>query len=165
MSEHTFDPQQLLSNALSATGVHIDPQDILDGLVWNISGVTPNGFPHSIFQIVNHVIYWQDLFLSGLEATKMAGPKHAEEGWPGEKEPKSMSEWDELVERYKASLKHASTEIKSKNPLLNVPAAESTKRIDILNAYALHVSYHAGQIVLIRRVLGAWPPPGGGHTW
>ncbi len=28
-----------------------------------------------------------------------------------------------------------------------------------------HNSYHVGQITLIRRALGAWPPRGGGDTW
>jgi len=28
-----------------------------------------------------------------------------------------------------------------------------------------HNSYHAGQIALLRRMLGAWPPTGGGDTW
>jgi len=28
-----------------------------------------------------------------------------------------------------------------------------------------HNSYHVGQIALIRRTLGAWPPRGGGDTW
>jgi uncharacterized damage-inducible protein DinB len=28
-----------------------------------------------------------------------------------------------------------------------------------------HTSYHTGQIAMIRRTLGAWPPRGGGDTW
>ena len=28
-----------------------------------------------------------------------------------------------------------------------------------------HNSYHAGQIALIRRALGVWPPRAGGDTW
>jgi len=32
-------------------------------------------------------------------------------------------------------------------------------------AFSLHGTYHLGQVVLIRRMLGAWPPPGGGDTW
>ena len=29
----------------------------------------------------------------------------------------------------------------------------------------VHNSYHVGQIILLRRLLKAWPPPGGGDTW
>jgi uncharacterized damage-inducible protein DinB len=28
-----------------------------------------------------------------------------------------------------------------------------------------HNSYHVGQIALLRRTLGAWPPRGGGDSW
>ena len=28
-----------------------------------------------------------------------------------------------------------------------------------------HNSYHVGQIAMIRRALGAWPPRGGGDSW
>jgi uncharacterized damage-inducible protein DinB len=28
-----------------------------------------------------------------------------------------------------------------------------------------HTSYHVGQIAMIRRVLGAWPPGAGGDSW
>jgi uncharacterized damage-inducible protein DinB len=45
-------------------------------------------------------------------------------------------------------------------------AAEwETTALQAIQAIAAHNSYHLGQIVLIRRMLGAWPPPGGGDSW
>ena len=38
-------------------------------------------------------------------------------------------------------------------------------RADVLRAMGNHVSYHVGQIALLRRMMNAWPPPGGGDTW
>ena len=38
-------------------------------------------------------------------------------------------------------------------------------RLDSLRAMTQHVSYHVGQIALLRRILGSWPPPGGGDSW
>jgi uncharacterized damage-inducible protein DinB len=29
----------------------------------------------------------------------------------------------------------------------------------------VHNSYHVGQIAMLRRMLGAWPPQSGGDTW
>ena len=37
--------------------------------------------------------------------------------------------------------------------------------LEMLQLIASHNSYHMGQIALIRRSLGAWPPPGGGASW
>lgn len=34
-----------------------------------------------------------------------------------------------------------------------------------LPTLADHNTYHFGQIVSLRRQLGAWPPPSGGQTW
>ena len=39
------------------------------------------------------------------------------------------------------------------------------RRGEGLAIVAQHNSYHLGQIVMLRRVLGAWPPPAGGDTW
>jgi uncharacterized damage-inducible protein DinB len=36
---------------------------------------------------------------------------------------------------------------------------------DVLWQMVAHNSYHTGQIALLRRAFGFWPPPGGGDTW
>ena len=35
----------------------------------------------------------------------------------------------------------------------------------ILWQMVAHNSYHVGQIAMVRRALGAWPPRGGGDSW
>jgi uncharacterized damage-inducible protein DinB len=35
----------------------------------------------------------------------------------------------------------------------------------VLFQMVAHNSYHLGQVALLRRALGAWPPPGGSDTW
>lgn len=37
--------------------------------------------------------------------------------------------------------------------------------LEMLIAVAAHNSYHAGQAVVLRQLLGMWPPPSGGLTW
>jgi uncharacterized damage-inducible protein DinB len=36
---------------------------------------------------------------------------------------------------------------------------------DVLWQTMAHNSYHIGQIAMLRRMLGAWPPKAGGDTW
>ncbi|GAC1419193.1 MAG: hypothetical protein NVSMB62_11680 [Acidobacteriaceae bacterium] len=36
---------------------------------------------------------------------------------------------------------------------------------DQLIPRAAHAAYHLGRVVLLRQMLGAWPPPAGGFTW
>ena len=53
-------------------------------------------------------------------------------------------------------------------PLPNPPGHEDKRHpsaLELLWGLSAHNSYHAGQIVVIRQALGAWPPPTGGDTW
>ena len=34
-----------------------------------------------------------------------------------------------------------------------------------LESFAAHNAYHLGRVVLLRQLLGSWPPPSGGLTW
>ena len=44
------------------------------------------------------------------------------------------------------------------------PALRRTVRDNLLMVMC-HNSYHLGEIVQLRRRLGAWPPPKGGDIW
>jgi hypothetical protein len=51
-----------------------------------------------------------------------------------------------------------------------VKAGPATKMVTAtsfnwLQTMASHISYHLGEVVLMRRMLGLWPPPSGGYTW
>jgi uncharacterized damage-inducible protein DinB len=39
-----------------------------------------------------------------------------------------------------------------------------TTRVEMLQIIGSHNSYHAGQVAVVRQMLGAWPPPSGGVT-
>ena len=34
-----------------------------------------------------------------------------------------------------------------------------------LESLAAHNAYHLGRVVLLRQLLGIWPPPDGGDSW
>lgn len=40
-----------------------------------------------------------------------------------------------------------------------------TSRLQMFHTIASHTSYHTGQVVMLRQLLGKWPPPSGGLTW
>lgn len=160
-----FAPPTVLDHVLSAAAVHVAPEHVLDGLDWHHAGIIPLDAPHSIFQITNHAIYWQDLFLRGLSCSDMQGPVQAQDGWPGPQAPPDEATWHTTVRQYKQGLLQAKEAAQAQDPLQSIPATTQTSRFEVLTTLALHNSYHAGQIVLLRRILGAWPPPSGGHTW
>src|SRR5215472_10794251 len=41
----------------------------------------------------------------------------------------------------------------------------SSSLLAVLWQTLVHNSYHIGQVVMLRRTFGAWPPKGGGDSW
>jgi len=150
-----------LGRALSGKGAHAETGGVFTGLTWKAAGTQPGGAPHSVFQLLNHMIYWQDWVVKWLDGQNPPVPKHAAGGWPGSPAPASPAEWQKAVRRYRGGLK-ALERWSREDPL----AKRGTKtRLEMLQAIASHNSYHVGQVVIVRQMAGMWPPPSGGLTW
>ena len=96
--------REILHQALSGRGAHVLVENALEGLDWHLAGRRPQGAPHSIFQIVNHMIFWQDFSLQWLDGHKPPTPEHAAQSWPGDEGPSSAQEWSETLGRFQQGL-------------------------------------------------------------
>jgi uncharacterized damage-inducible protein DinB len=151
-----------LSMALEGTEAHVKTVNAIAGLSADQAGRKPAGVPHSIYQLMNHLVLWQDKCLEWLDGQDPAWPAHASEGWPGAERPESQDEWDGLVTRFREGLEKAVDQV-DREDMYTV--RDRWAPVQLLRSIASHNSYHLGQIVMLRRMLGAWPPPGGGDTW
>ena len=148
--------------ALTGRGAHVLVLDALDGMPWESAGHKPGRAPHSVFEIVNHLAYWQDFSLAWLDGEPMATPEHAAESWPGEVSPRSESEWLERVAEFERGFSALEQLIETLDPF----EERGPKTVlEIIQLISSHNSYHIGQICLLRRMVNAWPPPAGGATW
>jgi len=163
MSSETGLLRKILLQALSGRGAHVLVEHALEGLDWQLSGKRPEGVPHSIFQIVNHMIYWQDFSLQWLNGKKPPTPEHAAEGWPGDEGPGTAQEWSKTLNRFQQGLVGFSRWVESEE--LFIDRGSGKTALEIIQMIATHNSYHTGQIASLRRLLGDWPPPSGGATW
>lgn len=154
--------KKMILNALSGKGAHVAVKDAVAGLDWKLSGVQPEGVSHSIFQLLNHMIYWNQWVVKWLAGEKPSVPKHAQGGWPGNTAPQSAAEWRQAVRRSDQGLQEI-TRAAGETDLL---AKRGTKTpLEMLQTIASHNSCHLGQVVVLRQRLCAWPPPSGGLTW
>jgi uncharacterized damage-inducible protein DinB len=154
--------REALLRALSGEGAHVGAGKVLAGLDHERAGARPEGAPHTAFQIVNHLVFWQDHALAWLAGEKPPTPAHDAESWPGPERPADRAAWEEAAARFAAGLarlrRHAGED--------DLAARRGPKTVlYILQVVAAHNSYHLGQVVFLRQQLGAWPPPGGGFTW
>jgi hypothetical protein len=149
-------------DGLTGAGAHTETASVFDGLDWKLAGTRPRGGPHSIFQLLNHLNFWQDWAVAWLDGDDPAMPRHASGSWPGKPAPASAAEWRKSVRRLRAGCTALARRART-GDLLAKPGAKT--RLEMLRVIGAHNSYHAGQAALVRQLLGAWPPPSGGLTW
>ena len=66
-----------IRHAITGKGAHMEANDVIAGLDWKNTGNKPDGAPHSVFQLLSHIIFWQKWAIQWLDAKKPAIPKHA----------------------------------------------------------------------------------------
>lgn len=161
----TTDIAAALRDALHGTGQFADSRRVVDAIDWRIAAGKPNGAEHSIRRITAHLVFWQDLYLERLAGTERPSPPHDAAGWPGGDAPRDEREWKALVARFLDGLARAIGAIDSAPLATVLPRWGGRTRFAGLNGLAVHNAYHLGQVVQLRKMLGAWPPPGGGDSW
>jgi uncharacterized damage-inducible protein DinB len=152
----------MISRALTGGDAHVATRSVFDGLDWHAAGTRVEGSPHTIYELLNHMVFWQDGVLEWLDGGSPSMPQHASGSWPGASSPNSRAEWLRAARRFRAGLarlEHAARRAAS------VRKGRSKSPLEMLAGVAAHNSYHAGQAALLRQLLGKWPPPSGGLTW
>lgn len=158
-----------LERTLIGNGVGAPAAHVLEAIDEEMVHRRFPGTPHSIYEEVWHLAFWQQLSLDWISGKSTPYPEHASEGFPS-----SMAEkWPDLRERFLRGAEAAATIAgdpqqleatvvclsRESEPLRSMPVR------DQLEGIAAHNAYHLGRIVLLRQLFGAWPPPSGGDTW
>ena len=162
-----------LIELLHGKHAHADTIACVEGLTPEQAGRQIAGFPNSIWQLVFHMNYWMDYELKRIHDQHPAYPDHAVESWPSNPAPANEQEWTNAVVRFKTliekleELAGSSSEVLHRNveTLHSSESRNSTSVVAVVWQTAVHNPYHIGQVALMRRAFGAWPPQGGGDTW
>jgi uncharacterized damage-inducible protein DinB len=145
---------------------YLAPDKSLDGLATADAECRLPGADHSVAEIVAHLTFWQDWFHARCRGEAVAMAASASLGWP-EVAPGS---WPELRARFLAGLASLArlgggdTNAPVAPPIEFPPLSAYTIG-DALVHVATHNAHHLGQIIVLRQLLGAWPPPAGRWTW
>lgn len=159
--------RECLQKLLYGKGAHALTLNSLEGLDEKAVGKRPANSPHSIYQLLAHMIYWQEYELQKIAGEHPSYPAHAADSWLPETAPKNLQAWHDTIQRFAEGLRRYET-------LLADPATDLARIIDakknetvrdVIIMIIAHNSHHLGQIITLRQQLGAWPPPKGGDTW
>jgi uncharacterized damage-inducible protein DinB len=155
------DPRSLLLD----TYAHIPPRHALERLAAADAERHPHGAPHSVAEIVAHLCFWQEWFCARCDGDGRPMPAHAAEGWP----KVAAGTWPEVQARFLAGLDRAAALGDRADhpvaPAIDFPPMAHYSVHDALLHIAQHNAHHLGQVVLLRQMMGQWPPPAGSWTW
>lgn len=165
--------QRALKELLHGQGSHADPIVCVEDISADVAAEHIAGFPHSIGQLVSHMNYWMHYELRRIRDEGPHYPEHNAESFPSSPSPADEREWGLLRQDFARLLAEYETLAESSGQAMQreIPrGSDADQKVAgtlaaVLWQMVVHNSYHVGQIALIRRVLGAWPPKGGGDTW
>lgn len=148
------------------TWSYIAPGRALEGISAEDASRRLPGAPHAIAEIVAHLAYWQEWFALRAQGRGEPMAASASLGWPA-----GPAAWPELRSRFEAGLEALAAldrpgvrEVEVAPPIEFPPLASYTVG-DVLVHVAQHNAHHLGQVVLLRQLMGIWPPPSGSWTW
>ncbi|MFZ3276010.1 MAG: DinB family protein [Candidatus Sulfotelmatobacter sp.] len=164
---------QALTELLRGKGAHADPLACVEDLSAELAARSVAGFPHSIGQLVFHMNYWMEYEVRRIRGERPTYPEHSSESFPPAPSPADAEEWDRLRKRFAGLLaelvalaKSSPQEMQRQIETVHDGDTKLAGTLEaVLGQMVAHNSYHTGQIAMIRRALGAWPPRGGGDTW
>ena len=159
---------EAITELLRGKGAHADPLACVEDISADLAARRIDAFPHSIADLVFHMNYWMNYELKRIGGRKPKYPQHNSESFPS-----APQSWDHL----KRDLSWFLSEFEK---LAQSPRSELDREIEsvhegdkklagtlesVLWQMVAHNSYHTGQIAILRRAMGAWPPKAGGDTW
>ena len=152
---------------LADTTPYLSPRYILDGLSPDLADGRVAGAPHTIAEIVAHMTFWQAWFRGRCDGASGPMPGSAALGWIAP----DAGRWDAVRARFLEDLDRlvafgAAADCGRRiDPPIEFPPLGQYSVGDVLTHVGVHNAHHLGQIVLLRQILGAWPPPAGSWTW
>ncbi len=161
-----------LARALIGNSAAAPASNILEAIPDALAHAKPTpAVPHSIYEEVWHLAYWQDLTLDWIQGRPTPRPENSTQSFPSESSAASEP-WPALQRRFLTGAESAAAIANDTASLDTVvicpadpaqPRPENMTVREQLESLAGHNAYHLGRVVLLRQLLGIWPPPSGGY--
>jgi hypothetical protein len=150
-----------LESLLEGGEAHIELDTALDDWPEALRGVRPHGAPHSAWELLEHMRIAQWDILEFSRNPEHRSPDFPSGYWPPSSAPPDAAAWERSVEALRKD-REALRALAGAPPsklFARVSHPEAEERHTLLREVLLaadHNAYHLGQLVLLRRMLGAW---------
>jgi len=145
-----------LKKLLNGGGAHVGFKDAVANLAFNLLGERPHHLPYSIWQLAEHIRIAQWDMLEFSKDGSHQSPKWPDEYWPKELAPIDEAAWDNTLKQIDSDLKEFIALLDSANLFEAIPHGDGQSVLREALQIADHNAYHIAEIIVIRRLLGAW---------
>jgi hypothetical protein len=150
--------REQLVKLLTGSEAHADFDAAVNNFPADLRSKKPEGAEHSPWQLLEHLRIAQWDILEYAINAQHQSPKWPEGYWPASPAPTSAKEWDESVRSFHSDLKRLCELVSADSTDLyaKIPHGEGQTILREALLTADHNAYHIGQLVLVRKLLGAW---------
>lgn len=160
-----MDPEPLrapLAKALDWEDAHVGIEAAVGAFPADLRGVRPEGLPYSAWELLEHVRLAQRDILDFCRDPAYEQGTWPEDYWPEGPAPPGPDAWDRTLSAVREDREAVKRLVL--DPALDlgaeVPHGSGQTYLREVLLVVDHGAYHVGQIVLVRRLLGVWPPGG-----
>ncbi|WP_426670969.1 DinB family protein [Mucilaginibacter sp. McL0603] len=141
---------------LSGGSAHASLDEALDNLPAKLRSVKPDKLPYSIWQLVEHIRIAQWDMLKFSQNEKHTSPTWPDEYWVKETAPANEDEWKNSLKQIDNDRKEFIKLLKTGDIYKAIPHGDGQSILLEALQIADHNAYHTAEIIVIRRLLGAW---------
>jgi hypothetical protein len=147
-----------LLNLLRGGHAHADFESAVRKLPAALRGKRPRGAEHSPWQLLEHLRIAQWDILEFSRDPQHQSPEWPTGYWPQKPAPPDEKAWDKSVRAFRRDLKALCDLVSDPKTDLfaKIPHGDGQTVLREALLAADHNAYHLGQLVLLRRLLGAW---------
>jgi hypothetical protein len=144
---------------LKGGGAHVHFEDAINGFPESKRGVFAKGLKHTGWQLLEHTRIAQWDILEFSRNGKHVSPDFPAGYWPTTPLPPDAAAWEKSLKAFQANLNAMIALVGNPKTNLFAKIPHGDGQTVLREALLLtdHNAYHLGQLVDLRRALGAWP--------
>jgi len=149
----------IVASAVDWREAHATFDDAVAGLSVELRGRRPEHYPHSAWELLEHIRVAQVDLVAFMQDASYSAPKWPDDYWPSDPAPPTDAAWDEsvaAVRRDREILKTIATR-SSLDLTTTIPWGDGQTYLRTILVTIDHTAYHVGQLIAVRLLLGAWP--------
>ena len=147
-----------IARTLDWEDAHAGFDAAVEGLAPELRGKAPPGLPYSPWQLVEHIRRTQADILEFCQAPSYGEKEWPKDYWPDSAAPPTTKAWDDAIAAVRHGRKALAALTLDKKTDLTAPVPNGTGQTYLREVLLVadHTAYHVGELIVVRRLLGAW---------